>query len=407
MTVVDDVDRDFDGAVIGAGPAGGVAALALARAGWRVALIEKKAFPRRKVCGEFVSATNQALLDRLGVLDRILADGGPDVSEVGIFFEDHVLPAPMPQPRFGGETRHGRGVERRVLDTVLRDEAAKAGAEVFQPCTVRSLEGQPGDFMLNVRDHKQGRSRLRCRCVIAAHGSWERGSLPTQPESMDLAPASLLGFKAHFENTNLPPGLMPLLVFRGGYGGMVHVNRRGRVSLSLCIQKRVLDELRTGAANAGEAIERHLQQTCRGIRESLDGAQREGRWLSAGPIRPGIRPGMVRGVFRVGNAAGEAHPVVAEGLTMAMQSAGLLTALLRDCPPADLSPLRAAQIGDAYSQRYRQAFGPRIRAAAGIAALSMNPLAAEALLPFFRVYPSLISVGARLSGKTTLVQEIA
>ncbi|MEO8411175.1 MAG: FAD-dependent oxidoreductase, partial [Propionivibrio sp.] len=42
----------FDVAIIGAGPAGAAAAILLARAGWTVALIEKRAFPRRKVCGE-------------------------------------------------------------------------------------------------------------------------------------------------------------------------------------------------------------------------------------------------------------------------------------------------------------------------------------------------------------------
>ncbi|MGH9231125.1 MAG: FAD-dependent oxidoreductase [Acidimicrobiales bacterium] len=43
-----------DVAVIGAGPAGSVAALVLARAGARVALVDKAAFPRDKACGDLV-----------------------------------------------------------------------------------------------------------------------------------------------------------------------------------------------------------------------------------------------------------------------------------------------------------------------------------------------------------------
>ncbi|HTJ02570.1 MAG TPA: FAD-dependent oxidoreductase, partial [Methylovirgula sp.] len=50
----------YDAIVIGAGPAGATSALALARRGWSVALIEKTLFPRRKVCGEFISASNAA-----------------------------------------------------------------------------------------------------------------------------------------------------------------------------------------------------------------------------------------------------------------------------------------------------------------------------------------------------------
>src|SRR6185369_12016136 len=57
----------FDAVIVGAGPAGSSAAILLARAGWSVALIEKQAFPRRKVCGECIAASNLPLLDALGV----------------------------------------------------------------------------------------------------------------------------------------------------------------------------------------------------------------------------------------------------------------------------------------------------------------------------------------------------
>ena len=57
----------FDVAIVGAGPAGSAAAILLARAGWSVALVERQRFPRRKVCGECIAASNLALLDALGV----------------------------------------------------------------------------------------------------------------------------------------------------------------------------------------------------------------------------------------------------------------------------------------------------------------------------------------------------
>ena len=52
----------FDAIVLGGGPGGATAGLLLARAGWSVAVIEKALFPRRKVCGEYISATNLPLL---------------------------------------------------------------------------------------------------------------------------------------------------------------------------------------------------------------------------------------------------------------------------------------------------------------------------------------------------------
>ncbi len=61
------MSESFDALIIGGGPAGATTALLLARAGWSVALLERKCFPRRKVCGEYLSATNLHLFDELGL----------------------------------------------------------------------------------------------------------------------------------------------------------------------------------------------------------------------------------------------------------------------------------------------------------------------------------------------------
>ncbi|HXH23943.1 MAG TPA: FAD-dependent monooxygenase, partial [Vicinamibacterales bacterium] len=63
--------------VVGAGPAGSIAALLLARAGVRVRLLDREAFPRDKLCGDTVNPGALAVLDRLGVGARVRAHALP------------------------------------------------------------------------------------------------------------------------------------------------------------------------------------------------------------------------------------------------------------------------------------------------------------------------------------------
>jgi len=58
----------FDAVVVGAGPAGSVAALTLARGGARVALVDKARFPGDKACGDLIGPRGVALLSELGVV---------------------------------------------------------------------------------------------------------------------------------------------------------------------------------------------------------------------------------------------------------------------------------------------------------------------------------------------------
>ena len=205
----------FDAVVLGAGPAGATAALLLARAGWSVALVEKTEFPRRKVCGEFLSATNLPLLRELGLSERFLDIAGPDVRRVAIFAgrETVVLrhaAARQRQPRVGPRARPRAPRHDAV------ERAAAMGACVFQPYTASELRSSDGSYECVIT---AGDTRiLRARVVIAAHGSWDHNGLRTQPTRRPAGPSDLFGFKARFVGTRLVPGLMPLLTFPGGTG---------------------------------------------------------------------------------------------------------------------------------------------------------------------------------------------
>jgi 2-polyprenyl-6-methoxyphenol hydroxylase-like FAD-dependent oxidoreductase len=391
----------FDAVVLGGGPAGATAAWLLARAGWSVGLLERKAFPRRKVCGEYLSGTNLPLLEHLGIAEAFRARAGPPVRHVGLFAGTACLRADLPRPG-GSRGEWGRALGREHLDALLLRGAARAGIVVRQPCAAVGLTRDGDGWACRARCLRTGiLFDWRGGVVVAAHGSWEPGPLPSQPGRRPARPWDVLGFKAHFRDADLPEGLMPLLAFPGGYGGLVQTDD-GRVSLSCCIRRDRLTALRGGArGGAGETVQGHILESCLGVRRILGGASRCSPWLAAGPVRPGIRLPGPCGIFLVGNAAGEAHPAVAEGISMALQGAWVLARLLTAWRQEGARQEALAGVGSRYARVWRRRFGPRLRVSSAVAHWAMRPGPVAWALPLLNRLPGILSWGARLSGKAS------
>lgn len=113
-------DQAWDVVVIGAGPAGCIAARQLASCGHRVLLVERYRIPRPKVCGDALIPDSLRLLESLGLNAEILRDAHRArtvqvYSRAGVCFElstDLVT------------------LERRLLDSRLAEAARVAGATV-------------------------------------------------------------------------------------------------------------------------------------------------------------------------------------------------------------------------------------------------------------------------------------
>jgi len=154
--------------IVGAGPAGSVAALVLARAGVRVRLVDRAAFPRDKLCGDTINPGTLTALRRLGVsgeiervglrIDGMVLTGQGGVSVVGKY------PAGV----------HGRAIVRRELDAMLLRAAIDSGV-AFEPnvavqrAVLAEREGRA--MVVGVAAGVNGRDRkLEAPVIIAADG---------------------------------------------------------------------------------------------------------------------------------------------------------------------------------------------------------------------------------------------
>jgi 2-polyprenyl-6-methoxyphenol hydroxylase-like FAD-dependent oxidoreductase len=395
----------FDAIIIGAGPAGSTAAILLAQAGWSVTLLEKEPFPRRKVCGECIAATNLPLLDALGIGEAFAQMAGPALRRVALMHGSESASAPLPAYR---DSRHvwGRALRRESLDALLLQRARALGARVLQPCSAKSLGGRPGAFSCEVSLQEAGQATtLQAPLVIAAYGSWQPLPMDRARLRAEWRSSDLLAFKANFTHARLEAGLLPVLSFHGGYGGMVLADR-GVATVACCIRRDQLTACRgdSPGQKAGAAVEAYLRRECAGVRDALDGALLAQPWLASGPIRPGVRLARsAEGAFLIGNAAGEAHPIIGEGISMAMQSAWLLCRQLLRYPEVlhtgAAGRRRQLEIHHRYAAQWRTNFLPQVRLAACFAHLAMRPAIAARLLPILNRVPALLTQGARWSGK--------
>jgi len=403
-----------DALVIGGGPAGSSVAIGLAYAGWRVSLVEQHRFPRQKVCGECIGAGNFPLLDQLGVGGEVRRRAGPELTRVGWMNSRDSIMADMPRCPSGSDG-YGRALGRDIFDSLLLQRAKAVGVEVLQPARVRSIRGTPGKFHCDIVNSPDPRGTqeanppaftINSTIVIDARGSWERGPRFDVGRPMldpALAPQrreDLFAFKATFMGTRLPAGILPVIAMAGGYGGMVIAND-GRTTMAMCLRRDVLRSIRARhrGLQAGLAVERHLGECVSGLTNALRGGERQGPWLSVGPLRPGIRLGESPGIYRVGNAAGESHPLVGEGMTMALQSSGMLVDCLSTHADRTSDAQRLNLAHRAYANAWRSAFASRLRFASAYAQIAMRPLLASPAGYALRRWPALLTTAARFAGK--------
>ena len=344
----------YEVAVVGGGPAGCSAAIHLAQAGVRVALLETRAYPHDKLCGEFLSPECAGLLDQLG-LTPALRGLGPALIETAC------LSAPdgtLWQTRLPGTAL---GLTRRALDEALALRAQALGVALHTGTTVTRIDGGLAQgFQMSATG--AGPATIRARAVIAAHG--RRGALDrTLARRFLRQPQPFIALKTHFTGPPLP-GRIELHGFPGGYCGLSEVERgtgpNGRaVNLCLLVQEATFRRVGGPGPQRVPAFIRWMRSQNSRLEAWLSQAtQLDERWLSIAQVPFGPKRPVVSEVLMAGDSAGLITPLAGDGIAMALSAGRMAAGRLRLFLSGGQS---AAELCQGYERDWRRQFGGRVQ----------------------------------------------
>ncbi len=162
----------YDAIVVGAGPAGGAAAFELARAGARVALIEKQKLPRHKTCGGGMPMVVSQVLHLEEIRDlapEAFVEADTRFMRHTYMFDDPILSPMNPE---GAERNISLWMVRRaIFDNALAQRAAAAGAELRDGLALKTLENvQSGPITVRA-ESASGSWEATADTVIGADGA--------------------------------------------------------------------------------------------------------------------------------------------------------------------------------------------------------------------------------------------
>src|SRR5690606_29731712 len=205
--------------ILGAGPAGCSAAIALAQAGAAPLLLDSQADVGDPLCGGFLSWRTAAQLRHLGI--DLAAIGARPVNQLVLLAGGREAAIPLPGQAFG--------LSRHALDQALRRRALALGAEL----AIDSARGIEGLTVIGRQRRWSGDG------LFLATGKHDVRGRARPRHSPDPALGLRLRLPATALRNRLLEGRIELHAFRGGYAGIV-LQEDGRANLCLALRKSLL-----------------------------------------------------------------------------------------------------------------------------------------------------------------------
>jgi len=302
--------------VAGAGPAGSAAAARLAAGGARVLLLDQRAFPRDKVCGDFVGPTALVELEALGVTARPDYATTNIVRHAALFLDGREL-IRRPLPEVEELPAYGRCIPRVLLDSWLVEASRAAGAQVMEGWRVAGFDVDNDGVVVHA-EHAGERVDLRSRLLIGADGS----SSLVGRELRGASPADenrIIAVRGYYEGVKGPADRADLCFSGGSFPGYYWLFPTAATEANVGVG--MLLETWPPTADHLKSLLLDLVAKDPALKARLDGATLRGKVVGWPLTTYDPRLPLVSDrVMLVGDAAGFINPLNGEGIQYALVS---------------------------------------------------------------------------------------
>ena len=360
--------RVWDVIVVGAGPAGAMAALELARLDADVLLVDKAAFPRWKACGCCLNAWGQSTLALAGLGELVVQLGAVPLSRFILAVGGRRTELDIP---------HSVAISRESLDSALVQAAIREGAHFIPETLAQLAPPEPGQRRLVLRQ-KSLRRETAARLVLAADGLAGR-LIANEPEGeLRIDPASRLGGGLMLDNVGESDYQREIIYMgagRHGYVGLVRLGD-GRLNLGAAFDAPAVTRL----GGLGPAAAATLEEA--GL--PLIGGLYQAAWKGVPPFTRRINKPSGERWLALGDAAGYVEPFTGEGMAWALAQG-------RAIAPIAAEGVRewSSEVGRTWHQAYWQMMAARQKRCRLVAGALRHPHLVSWLMGALSVFPGM------------------
>ena len=357
----------FDVIIVGGGLAGLTSAIHLSKREKHVLLIEKSAFPKHKVCGEYVSNEVLPYLNSLGI-DPI-SEGAKKITKVHISTtKNNLIKGELPLGGFG--------ISRYFLDDLLAKKARLNGVQILKD-TVDSIHFKKESFTIITKSSGVFQSKI----TIGAFG--KRSSLDQKMKRKFIQKKSpYLAVKIHVKGV-FPENLVALHNFKGGYCGVSKVEDN---AINVCYiteyrsfkKHKNITDFQEQVVFKNEHLRKIFKESTPVFEKPLTISQVS--FQTKNPVEDHI--------IMCGDTAGMIHPLCGNGMGMAISSARLASVRILQFLNGEIKTREGLE--KQYLRDWNKEFKIRLKTGHFIAWLFRNQTISQIAYSILKRIPSLL-----------------